>query len=110
MAQAVNRRAEIEGVARDILSLVRQKQHRFRDIAILVRNGEAYADILQTVFRDYQIPLFVDSKRTMLNHPLIELIRSTLEIINGYWRYEPVFRAIKTELLFPLQKKPRSDA
>lgn len=104
IAQAVNRRAEIEGVARDILSLVRQKQHRFRDIAILVRNGEAYADILQTVFRDYQIPLFVDSKRTMLNHPLIELIRSTLEIINGYWRYEPVFRAIKTELLFPLQK------
>lgn len=104
IAQAVNRRAEIEGVARNILTLVRQKQYRFRDIAILMRNGEAYEDILQTVFRDYQIPLFVDSKRTMLNHPLIELIRSTLEIINGFWRYEPVFRAIKTELLFPLQQ------
>ncbi|MFJ7745667.1 helicase-exonuclease AddAB subunit AddB [Peribacillus sp. NPDC097295] len=104
IAQAVNRRAEIEGVARNILTLVRQEQFRFRDIAILVRNGAAYEDILQTVFRDYQIPLFVDSKRTMLNHPLIELIRSTLEIINGFWRYEPVFRAIKTELLFPLQQ------
>ncbi|MGM9955865.1 MAG: helicase-exonuclease AddAB subunit AddB [Peribacillus sp.] len=104
IAQAVNRRAEIEGVARNILTLVRQGQCRFRDIAILMRNGDAYEDILQTVFRDYQIPLFVDSKRTMLNHPLIELIRSTLEIINGFWRYEPVFRAIKTELLFPLQQ------
>ena len=104
IAQAVNRRAEIEGVARNILTLVRQEQCRFRDIAILMRNGDAYEDILQTVFRDYQIPLFIDSKRTMLNHPLIELIRSTLETINGFWRYEPVFRAIKTELLFPLQQ------
>jgi ATP-dependent helicase/nuclease subunit B len=40
----------------------------------------------------------------MLHHPLVELIRSVLEIINGNWRYEPVFRAIKTELLFPLQQ------
>lgn len=104
ISHAVNRRAEIEGVARDILSIVRDGDQRFRDIAILVRNREAYDDILETVFRDYGIPLFLDTKRTMLNHPLIELIRSTLETINGYWRYEPVFRAIKTELLFPLQQ------
>ena len=39
----------------------------------------------------------------MLHHPLIELIRSTLEILTTNWRYEAVFRAIKTELLFPLE-------
>lgn len=104
ISQAVNRRAEVEGVARTILQLVRDQNYRFRDIAILVRNGEAYRDMLQTVFRDYQIPLFIDAKRTMLHHPLIELIRSTLEILTTNWRYEPVFRAIKTELLFPLEK------
>ena len=103
ISQAVNRRAEIEGVARTILKLVRDKQYRFRDMAILIRNSEAYRDILQTVFRDYRIPLFIDAKRTMLHHPLIELIRSTLEILTTNWRYEPVFRAIKTELLFPLE-------
>ena len=72
-------------------------------MAILIRNSEAYRDILQTVFRDYRIPLFIDAKQTMLHHPLIELIRSTLEILTTNWRYEPVFRAIKTELLFPLE-------
>ena len=86
-----------------ILKLVRDDEYRFRDIAILVRNSEAYRDILQTVFRDYRIPLFIDAKQTMLHHPLIELIRSTLEILTTNWRYEPVFRAIKTELLFPLE-------
>ena len=99
----VNRRAEVEGVARTVLKLVRDHEYRFRDIAILVRNSEAYRDILQTVFRDYQIPLFIDAKQTMLHHPLIELIRSTLEILTTNWRYESVFRAIKTELLFPLE-------
>ena len=102
ISQAVNRRAEVEGVARTVLKLVRDDEYRFRDIAILVRNSEAYRDILQTVFRDYRIPLFIDAKQTMLHHPLIELIRSTLEILITNWRYEPVFRAIKTELLFPL--------
>ncbi|MDV2888120.1 hypothetical protein RYX45_23440, partial [Alkalihalophilus pseudofirmus] len=43
-----------------------------------------------------------DQKRTMLNHPLIELIRSSLEVIQSYWRYEPIFRVIKTELIYPL--------
>ncbi|KYC63057.1 helicase-exonuclease AddAB subunit AddB [Heyndrickxia coagulans] len=99
--QANNRRAEIEGVARSIREAVMEGSCRYRDIAILVRNGEAYQDLIETVFYDYDVPYFIDRKRPMLNHPLIELIRSTLEIIRGNWRYEPVFRAIKTELLFP---------
>ncbi|WP_282155715.1 helicase-exonuclease AddAB subunit AddB [Cytobacillus gottheilii] len=100
LAQAVNRRAEIEGVARRMKQLARQGQ-RYKDMAVLVRNGNEYHDIMETVFTDYEIPFFIDQKRTMLNHPLIELIRSSLEVLYGNWRYEPVFRAVKTELLFP---------
>ncbi|WP_338472107.1 helicase-exonuclease AddAB subunit AddB [Niallia sp. XMNu-256] len=101
MAEAVNRRAEIEGVARQIRHLVYKENYRYRDIAILMRNGQDYQEIIETIFGDYEIPYFIDQKRTMLHHPLVELIRSVLEIINSNWRYEPVFRAIKTELLFP---------
>ncbi|MDP4171373.1 MAG: helicase-exonuclease AddAB subunit AddB, partial [Bacillota bacterium] len=104
ISRAANRRAEVEGVAREILHLIREKGYRYRDIALLVRNGQDYHEILEPVFYDYQIPYFIDQKRTMLNHPLIELIRSSLEVINGNWRYEPVFRAVKTELLYPLQE------
>ncbi|WP_050614266.1 helicase-exonuclease AddAB subunit AddB [Bacillus testis] len=103
LSMAVNRRAEIEGVARDIISQVRGGHCRWRDIAILVRNGHDYSDLITTVFSDYRIPVFIDSKETMLHHPLIELIRSSLETINTHWRYEPVFRAIKTDMLYPLE-------
>ncbi|MDQ0973047.1 ATP-dependent helicase/nuclease subunit B [Neobacillus niacini] len=106
IGQAVNRRAEIEGIAREILQLVRTKNFRYKDIALLIRNGSDYHEIVEPVFSDYQIPFFIDQKRTMLNHPLIELIRSTLEVIQTFWRYEPVFRVIKTELIYPLQESP----
>ncbi|OIK09448.1 helicase-exonuclease AddAB subunit AddB [Bacillus sp. MUM 116] len=106
IGQAVSRRAEVEGIAREIRELVRTKEYRYRDIALLIRNGGDYHDLLVPVFDDYQIPYFIDQKRTMLNHPLIELLRSSLEVIQSYWRYEPVFRVIKTELLYPLQENP----
>ncbi|MDR7076673.1 ATP-dependent helicase/nuclease subunit B [Neobacillus niacini] len=106
IGQAVNRRAEIEGIAREILQLIRTKNYRYKDLALLIRNGNDYHEIVEPVFTDYKIPYFIDQKRTMLNHPLIELIRSTLEVIQSFWRYEPVFRVIKTELLYPLQENP----
>lgn len=99
--EAANIRAEVEGIGRKIISFVRDHHYRFKDIAILIRNGQNYYELLETIFTDYQIPFYIDQKKLMLNHPLIELIRSTLEIITKNWRYESVFRAVKTDLLFP---------
>jgi ATP-dependent helicase/nuclease subunit B len=106
LCEAANRRSEMEGIAREIRELVRTKGYRYRDIAVLIRNGGDYLEIAEPVFHDYQIPYFIDQKRTMLHHPLIELIRSSLEVILSYWRYEPVFRVIKTDLIYPLQENP----
>ena len=103
----MNRRAEIEGVARNIRRLVHEENYRYRDIALFMRNGQDYHELIETIFQDYEIPYFIDQKRTMLHHPLVELIRSVLEIINGNWRYEPVFRAIKTELIISSWTKRR---
>ncbi len=101
LRQAVNRRAEVEGVAREILHLVRDQGYRWRDIAILVRDMENYQDLISTIFTDDHIPIFLDQKRTMLHHPLIELLRSALEVIEHNWPTDAVLRCIKTDLLTP---------
>ncbi|MCD7034891.1 helicase-exonuclease AddAB subunit AddB [Metabacillus sp. GX 13764] len=101
IAQAAGRRSEIEGTAREIERLVKEENFRLRDLAVLVRNSEPYHDLIAQIFQDYEIPYFIDQKRPMLHHPLIELIRSSLETVTENWRYEAVFRAIKTELLYP---------
>ncbi|MFD0586728.1 helicase-exonuclease AddAB subunit AddB [Paenibacillus sp. GCM10027627] len=99
---AANRRAEVEAVARHILEKVRKDGLRWREISVLVRNAEDYSDYLSLVFHDYGIPYFVDQKEKALHHPLVEFIRSALETVLHGWRYDAVFRCIKTEMLFPL--------
>ena len=101
LAEAVHPRAEIEGVLQEILRLVRDEGYRYRDIALFVRETETYYDLLQTLFRDYDIPIFIDEKRTMLNHPLVEAIRSLFDIIDSNWRYDAIFRFLKTDFIEP---------
>lgn len=95
IVEAANRRREIEGIAADILRLRRQTELRWRDIALLVRDGDAYYELIETVFHDYEIPFFCERKQATLHHPLAELLRSALEAVSG-WNYEPLFRVFKT--------------
>ncbi|MUV36563.1 ATP-dependent helicase/deoxyribonuclease subunit B [Lentibacillus sp. JNUCC-1] len=96
IAEAVHPRAEVEGAAQEIIRLVRDEGYRYRDIAILMRQADVYHDLIATVFNDHDIPVFIDEKRSMLNHPLIEMLRSSLDVIEGNWRYDAVFRVLKT--------------
>ncbi|WP_246031576.1 helicase-exonuclease AddAB subunit AddB [Salibacterium salarium] len=104
LSAAVNRRTEIEASAREINRLVQEQGYRYRDIAVMSRHVENYGDMLQTVFQDYDIPIFLDQQRPMLNHPVMECIRSSLEALSVRWRYEPLFRAWKTDMFFSLNE------
>ncbi|XEC96807.1 helicase-exonuclease AddAB subunit AddB [Paenibacillus tarimensis] len=99
---AAHRRAEVEAVARDMLSRVRNGRLRWRDMAVMVRNGSDYNDYIAAVFQDHGIPFFLDQKQAALHHPLVEFIRSSLETVVEGWRYEAIFRCIKSELLLPM--------
>ncbi len=102
LVAAPGRRSEVEAVAREIVTLVRDDHYRFREIAVVAHNLEQYEDLIVPVFQDYGIPLFLDQKRTVLHHPLVEFIRSALEVVNGNWHPEAVFRCIKSGFLFPV--------
>ncbi|HLS20764.1 MAG TPA: helicase-exonuclease AddAB subunit AddB [Bacillota bacterium] len=99
LAEAVHPRAEVEGVAQEIIRLVREENYRYRDMAIFIRETDTYHHLLETLFTDYNIPIFIDEKKTMLNHPLIECIRSLIEMVVGDWKYDAIFRVLKTGLI-----------
>lgn len=100
--EATNRRAEMHSIAREITKLTLEDGLRFKDIAILYRQADVYDPLIATIFPEYDIPVFLNTKKPMLHHPLIEFSRSILEIMTSNWKYEPVFRSIKTDLFFPL--------
>lgn len=90
--------SEVEAAARDILGLCREQHLRYRDIAVVTRDLESYADIIEVVFREYGIPCFIDRKVDIANHPLVRLVLSMMDIFIENWSYEAVFRYLKTGL------------
>ncbi len=101
---AANRRTEVEACAREIIRMVRDDGYRWRDIALLMRDLDSYHELISSVFKDYDIPLFMDRKRKVLHHPLVELVRSALQVVIKDWSYEPVFRYLKTDLV-PVERE-----
>lgn len=104
LAAAAGPRAEVEGVAREITALCRDQGFRYRDIVVLLRDLGPYARLIPMVFADYGIPVFIDQKRPVMHHPLVELVRSALETVVRDWAYDPVFRFLKTDLT-PLSRE-----
>ncbi|RYD02269.1 hypothetical protein N752_26000 [Desulforamulus aquiferis] len=104
LAACANRRAEVEAIARKIIGLGRDCGYRWREIIVVSRSLDNYQHLLNTVFQDYGIPFFIDQKRTVLHHPLVELIRAALEVVNQQWTYDPVFRYLKTDLI-PVERE-----
>ncbi|MGI5891569.1 MAG: helicase-exonuclease AddAB subunit AddB [Bacillota bacterium] len=98
VAAAFNQTEEIMGIGREILYLVREKGLRYRDISVIARDIARYEQILETVFGSLGIPFFVDTKKPLLYNPLIELIRSALEVATKGWHYTPLFRYLKNPL------------
>ena len=103
LIEATDRRAEIHAVARKIREQVMNGE-RYKDISILYRQPDKYDELIETIFSQYDIPVFISRKKPMLHHPLIEFSRSVLEAVTSGWTYETVFRAVKTDLFFPHQE------
>jgi len=87
---------EVEEMARRIIHLVREKNYRFRDIAIVSGNIQGYTMLIRRAFEEYGIPFFLDEKRSSMDRPAMEWILSALKTVESNYRYDQVFRFLKT--------------
>ncbi|AET68349.1 helicase-exonuclease AddAB, AddB subunit [Desulfosporosinus orientis DSM 765] len=100
---AVNQRVEVERVAQELRRLARDEGLCWNEMAVLSRDLSGYHELIAQLFTSYEVPHFIDYKRPVLHHPLIELLQSCLEIMRTQWSYEPLFRCLKTDF-FPLSR------
>lgn len=95
---AKNPRDEVDFVAQRIRNLVRTKQYRYKDFAILTNDIRAYSYQIEKVFAKYDLPVFTDDKRSILLNSCVEYIRSLLAMAEKNFSYESVFRYLRTGL------------
>ncbi len=81
-----------------IRALVRKEGCRYRDIGVIVSNMDVYGDYLEQAFENYDIPVFMDHKRSILLNSFVEYIRSLLNMAESQFTYESVFRFLRTNL------------
>ncbi|HEY5584936.1 MAG TPA: helicase-exonuclease AddAB subunit AddB [Ruminiclostridium sp.] len=96
--ESVNIYSEIEECARDIISQCRDKGLRYKDITVVTRNLAGYENLIEAIFGEYGIPCFIDSKTEIMNHSLVRLVLSMLDVFIESWSYETVFRYLKSGL------------
>ena len=97
--KANNSYDEIDMIAKDIVRLVRDKGYRYKDIAVVCRDIDSYEKITSVIFKQYDIPYFLDKKIEVLSNPLVILIMSAFEILIQNWSYESVFKYLKSGLV-----------
>lgn len=91
-------RREVEQAAAEILRLVREEGYRFRDIALCARDFAPYEGLVDSVFRQYGVPVFLSTMTDVLQKPVLALVTAALAAAAGDYPYEELFRYLKTDL------------
>lgn len=96
-----DRRIEVEAAITEIQKLTQRADApmRYRDIAIIVRNLDAYHDLISSAMRGLNIPCFIDRREPTCHHPLIELVRGLLSLAVEDCRMESARLLLKTGMV-----------
>ena len=92
---AKNEYSEVENVAKKIEELIRKENMRYRDISIITKNIENYSSLVRAIFREYDIPVFIDEKRDLNQNIIVQYVLSILEVLSKNFSSEEVFSYIK---------------
>lgn len=87
---------ELQYAIGEIIRLTRFEGYRYRDIAVVTGDIEGIGTQAENMFAQNDIPAFIDQKRKVTSNPLVELIRSALEIMEKGYSYDSVFRYLRT--------------
>ena len=96
--QASTPRSEVERTAARIRELVRKEGYRYRDIGVVARDFAAYQPLIESVFPRYEIPVFSSAMTDILEKPILTLVTAALDTVANGYRYDDVFRYLKTGL------------
>ncbi len=92
---AQNPYSEIENIAKQITKLIKNKNMRYKDIAIITKNIDEYSSLVRSIFPKYKIPVFIDEKRDVNQNIVIQYVLSLLEVLNKNFTSEAVFHYLK---------------
>lgn len=107
LVELPTRRVEVEYAVAIVCQCVNARPDgrpamRFRDVALIVRDLEPYHDLLSAALAARGIPFFIDRRRGITHHPLVELLRGGVAACANDMALESIRLLVKTGLM-PLE-------
>ena len=96
MFEALSPREEVHQTALHIRHLIREQGMSYRDIAVVIGDLEGYASYVETEFGQLEIPCFLDRTRGIVLNPMIEYIKSALQLYIKDFSYDTVFHFLRS--------------
>ena len=87
---------EAEFIAASIGDLVKNHGYRYRDIAVVGRNTDAYASLLNDAFLRYDIPVFEDERDEISTKPLVKLVSALIASAENKNDTDSLFTVLKS--------------
>lgn len=99
MYEAISPREEVHQTALYIRKLIREEGLTYRDIAVVIGDLEGYASYVETEFGQLEIPCFLDRTRGIVLNPMIEYIKSALQLYIKDFSYDTVFHFLRSGMV-----------
>lgn len=99
-----NPEEEVRQIAAKIRALISEQKGaklRYRDIQVLTLQPEIYHQYIPTIFKEYEIPFYIDEEQLMAQHPLVEFLNAFFACADYGFRLNDIFRLLRTELYLP---------
>ena len=98
---------EMEFIAASIKKFIIDGGERYYRISVMLADAEAYRPIISRVFSQYNIPFYIDERRSLAEHSLASFICAYLECAAGGCAPDDV-DSVLSDYLFGLSDKERS--
>ena len=96
--EAPDMESEVKSTCREIRKLLEQG-YCYRDIAVITGDLGAYSSLIEDVFEEYRIPIFMDQTKKITLNPFIEYIRSAIQVQVKQFSYESMFHYLRSGMV-----------
>lgn len=91
-------REELHAVCRHIRREVTEGRRRFDSFAVIAREIGPLAALVREVFDEYEIPYFLDERRSLRSHPLVRLVDALFDAARRELPVDAMVRLIRSDL------------
>lgn len=87
---------EVSDVAGQIKRYTFDGRYRYKDIAVALADQSSYLPYIRTIFQEYEVPAFIDTRRSLADTPLYRFVLALIDTALSHWRRDHLLSLMRS--------------